>query len=843
MVQVNKFMANGSLRISTGQWDFSGGVESGKSTTIASPYFPNGVKRSQICWLGNGTVRGGGIMNRTGYQPIVQGTPWSGLYQGGYLHEPDAANPHLILSIGGRIYQVRVDTDNSVVDLSAAFGLTNPATVEQGFFKQGELFTVIQAGDFVTNPLFWDGITLRRSHGITGITAIGNPNINEIPPAGPMDYYMGRLWYAFGRTYCAGDIVKGPTGTPTVPYVRRDSILKVTESPVGSVGDGFVVPSNAGNIRGITHTAELDTALGQGQLYIGTRKSIYRLQVPVKRTEWIATDNTNNQPFQTVSQVKYGFVNDRSLVRINGDLFYQTLEPGVRSLALAIRYFQQWGNTSISREENRVLAFNDRSLLHAATGIEFNNRVYQSVMPFRTPVGVAHRGLMSLDLDVIGTLQEKLPPAWEGMVEGLDVLQLFEGDFGGLQRAFAVVYSRAHQAIEIWEITQASRTDNGDNRVTRYFEGPSLDWSDAGSSPFKLKVLESMELWLDKIYGTVEFEVYFRPDQHPCWIPWHAWKECAARDCSEDLDVVSCDYPGTPYCEQYRASRTLPKPPEVCAATQRRGVNIGYQFQIKVVTKGWNRVRGYLLHALPFDKRPFENMPCQEKVFYNIEYNAPCPAGFACDPVVVPAGRFFSSVSQADADSKAIVSGNTAVTNNSVPISYHSTQQTINCPAGYTGTPVVVPAGAYVSVVSQADANNQAIMAGTEQLQCTALPVFYNVIYTASCSVGFHGTPVTIPAGTYSSLISQADADAQAVAAANAALVCTADMIYDSFESYSDGVVVNGLNGGDGWDGAYVDRGGDLGIQGYDDFESYSDASPVNGLNGGSGFSGPFIDR
>ena len=73
--------------------------------------------------------------------------------------------------IGGRIYQVRVDTDNSVVDLSAAFGLTMPPNEPIGFMAQGEEFLVIQSGDLITLPLFWDGVTLRRSLGFLGIGA------------------------------------------------------------------------------------------------------------------------------------------------------------------------------------------------------------------------------------------------------------------------------------------------------------------------------------------------------------------------------------------------------------------------------------------------------------------------------------------------------------------------------------------------------------------------------------------------------------------------------------------------------------------------------------------------
>lgn len=69
-----------------------------------------------------------------------------------------------------------------------------------------------------------------------------------------------------------------------------------------------------------------------------------------------------------------------------------------------------------------------------------------------------------------------------------------------------------------------------------------------------------------------------------------------------------------------------------------------------------------------------------------------------------------------------------------------------------------------------------------------------------------------------------------------------ADPIYDSMESYSDGVAVNGLNGGTSWAGAYVDLSGLFGVQAYDSMETYSDGAAVNGLNGGNGFAGAYVD-
>lgn len=589
------------IRITDGQLDFSGGVDSGRVTTLQSQLNPHGLRRNQLAWAGNATVRSGAIIPRPGMQPLIQKQRWSGNYQGGYMYEPDNGFPYLILDIGGRTYVCRVDTNNSVSDVTTP-ATVFPATDTRHYMEQGEQFVVIQNGGL--EPRVWDGGSLML------ISATGGAP-PYLPAGTVMKYYMGRIWVASGgRQYLAGDIVLGPNGT--AKYGLRDSILHNIENTYLSGGGSFIVPTTSGNIRALAYPVNLDTALGQGQLLVGTTKSIYSVNVQPERANWIALNNTN-QALQRVTQVKWGFVGDRSVVQVNGDLFYQTLEPGVRSYIYALRYFNQWGQTPISRNEDRALKFNDRALLTFSSGIEFSNRLLQTTLPFQSPVGVAHRGLMPLDFDILSSLQDKLAqdiyPAWEGMWEGLDFLQLFEGDFGGLQRAFAVVLSRVSNQIEVWEITQAGATDNGDNRIDWYFESPSFDFT----KPFSLKELETMELWYDQLHGTVQFELYFRPDQHPCWYFWNAWKDCSARDCREDpvLDGLPCVYPTQAYCNAERPAIVMPRPPRICNTTTGRPINLAYQFQVKLVVKGSCRIRGYLLHCLPKEKAPFDGIKCQ----------------------------------------------------------------------------------------------------------------------------------------------------------------------------------------------------------------------------------------
>lgn len=602
-----------SLVIVDGSFDWTSGVDSSKVTTVASELIPNGLKRDQLAWLQNGSLRTTGILQRTGWQPLLKILD-TGLWQGGYIYEPDGANPYLVCSISGVIYQVLLESPYTVTDLSAAFGLSNPADAEMAFFCQGENILVIQAGDYYTNPvptlpLFWNGTILRRSIGIT-TAAPGSvaPNINEIPAATCMDYYGNRLWYAQARQYSAGDMVGGPSGT--APQRYRDAIINVTENPLCFSGDGFTVPTNAGNIRAIKHSSNINASLGQGQLYIFTRKAVYSLTVPTTRTDWIQADK-DNQPEQKVVQLINGSVGDRSVVPINGDLFYQSFEPGIRSLLLAQRYFgdAQWGNTPISQNEERALQFNDRALMRFSSGIEFNNRALFAVLPTLSSdgVNVIHQGILPLDFDIVTNFEEKKKPVWEGIWDGLQILQLFTGDFGGRQRAFAVNISDEDNSINVWDLTTDSRMQNGDNRVTWGVEFPAFTWSSSGYE-FRLKQLNSGELWLDKVAGTVEIDAYYRGDAEPCWREWFHHQVCAAR--CEDIEGALTEYPCTPTREGYVYTITFPEPHAVCNQMGVRPTTQGYQFQVKIMLKGWCRIRGLLLYTLPVSKPQFQGIAC-----------------------------------------------------------------------------------------------------------------------------------------------------------------------------------------------------------------------------------------
>lgn len=573
--------------ISDGTVDFSGGVDTLKTPTVQSQANPNGLGRNQLAFLDNATVRDGGITQRWGWIDKGVIRDGSAIYQGGMFYEPVSdAFPYLILSIGGLLYKVDVDNPSAASIIN--IGFPNPIAVDQAFFVQAEQYAVIQAGDNVTMPLFWDGLTMVRSRGITG--NISGPNINQLPPATAMDYFMNRIWYAQGRVYSAGDILGGSA-----------TILNVTENPLAIGGDGFTVPTQAGNIRALKHSAQLDTTLGQGDLYVGTPKAIYALTVPVTRAAWLAS----TEPLQRVIQLVNGPVNDRSVVQVNGDLFYQSREPSIRSLFSSIRYFNQWGNRTIAANEVRVLNFNNRALLRFASGIQFDNRMLQTALPISVPQGVVHQGIIPLDFLPLGSFEANTNPVWEGLYEGLQIYQMFESDFGGLQRAFAVVRNQTDASYHLWELTNFSKTDNVDSRVTWIIESPAFTWG----KEFSLKKLVGAEIWIERLFGDVIFKLEYRVDSDACWNLWWEWDQCSARNTCEDVINPIC-YPASPYPESYRSTMSVPKPKAVCKSATGRPSDTGYQFQVRLTIKGFCRVSGILLHAQPMERKLYLGQVC-----------------------------------------------------------------------------------------------------------------------------------------------------------------------------------------------------------------------------------------
>ncbi len=146
---------------------------------------------------------------------------------------------------------------------------------------------------------------------------------------------------------------------------------------------------------------------------------------------------------------------------------------------------------------------------------------------------------------------------------------------------------------------------------------------------------------------------------------------------------------------------------------------------------------------------------------------------------VVPAKTYISEIAPWDADQKAMddinTNGQNVANANSVCLYFNTEKSqtfTKNCPpGGIASYTYIVPAKKYSSDISQADADQKASdeISANGQNQANAIPCFYNVekskVFTKNCSADAVSNTYfyVVPAKKYSSDISQQDADQKAI--------------------------------------------------------------------------------
>ena len=150
-----------ATRINDGQINFAGGVDSGKNPTIQTELDPTGLRRNQLAWAANATMRGGGVGCRTGWNKVtlqfggdtaLKDAFELGQFQGEFLYDPRGGFPYMVLAISGKLFIVHVESDGSVVEISTP-PLSMTATANHVWFVQAEEFLIIQDGTML--PLFW----------------------------------------------------------------------------------------------------------------------------------------------------------------------------------------------------------------------------------------------------------------------------------------------------------------------------------------------------------------------------------------------------------------------------------------------------------------------------------------------------------------------------------------------------------------------------------------------------------------------------------------------------------------------------------------------------------------
>jgi hypothetical protein len=430
--------------------------------------------------------------------------------------------------------------------------------------------------------------------------------VPELPPGRMGAYGLGRNWMSGvdGRTYAGFDIVGGGSGSAAFNY--RDAVLKNTENTYLAGGGAFVVPGSVGDIRAMIFSATLDTSLGQGPLQILTPHIVYSCNAPIDRTVWEAITN----PIQTQVVISNGGLGQNSTQLMNSDTVYRSVD-GIRSLKLTRQEFDTWSRTPISQEMIRVLDQDQLNLLSYGSAIVFDNRMLMTCSPVAGTKGVYHQGLIALNLAPVSNLHTKLPPVYDGLWTGINVLQLVKGQFRGVERCFAFTYNQVLDKIELYELLQTgvAKFDDDTVPIVKVIETGEKFLNVRGKGMFDLICLKGGEVYVDNVVGRVTFQVFYKNDQYACWIPWYSWPICAKKTNPDAVTEQDANLK-----PQFRTDMGLPEPDfgeASCDPETGRPFRIGNSFQFKFVITGSCRFLMARFYASIEQKPTFSQPICE----------------------------------------------------------------------------------------------------------------------------------------------------------------------------------------------------------------------------------------
>lgn len=470
----------------------------------------------------------------------------------------------------------------------------------------GDVITVKNFGQFIVQNITGVAVTLINQSatpgkGVPSGTAVSWQHFGQQLPPGRMGAYgLGRNWVSLidGKQFVASDLVGGSSGTVANNF--RDAVLSITENSYLVGGGNFTVPGSVGDIRAMIFQSVLDRSLGQGALQIYTPINVFTCNAPVDRTTWQSLQN----PILTESLIGSGGLGQNSTIQINADTFSRDAS-GIRAVSIATHYFSQdWGNPPISREMSRLIDQDNVQLLQYGSAVYFDNRMLMTASPQADTQGVYHQALIAMNLDPVSSLRGKAPSVYDGTWTGMNVLQLVRGYFEGVDRCFAFTLNVITHTIELWEIMPGTTTQVGDlvdgNNfpIISYIESPSLFANQKGKSQFDLVVLDDGEIQVDNVIGRVDFNVYYKPDQYPCWIPWRNFFICNEAPFTGDAFV-----PGDPATlnnkPTYQTRIGIGRPQTgVCDTFVKTELRQGRTFQVKIVTQGNVRILGFRAKAV-----------------------------------------------------------------------------------------------------------------------------------------------------------------------------------------------------------------------------------------------------
>lgn len=316
---------------------------------------------------------------------------------------------------------------------------------------------------------------------------------------------------------------------------NESDLLRFTETTYLAEGGALQIPSFMGRITAMIFMPIQDTSTGQGDLLVFCERGTASFAVSAPREQWKATPAFQRVVFQSI-----GATGPSCLATDNGDVFFRSFD-GLRSYRNARAEINSYGQVPISAEMNSVLNFDTKSLLSEVSAITFDNRLLFTASPTINYAGlnpttatkqpVTFSKIIALDFTTLSTVGAKRSASYDGMWGGLNVLQLVGGLVNGKPEAFVFAYDFTNERLNVlWRITTDAMFDYplgaSAQRIQSILETRAYSFG----TPSEQKRMIRADFWLSDILGRVDVNVYWRPDQYPCWRAWHSFSRCATTE-------------------------------------------------------------------------------------------------------------------------------------------------------------------------------------------------------------------------------------------------------------------------------------------------------------------------
>jgi len=479
--------------------------------------------------------------------------------------------------------------------------------------NNGDIINVNPVGGFIVESGAPGADIMVRNYNATPIgayLAAGNQVTwtaggNELPGGRMGVYGLGRNWLCLtdGKQFVASDLVGGSSGTKANNF--RDAVLNVTENNYLLGGGYFSIPGSYGEIRAFCFSETIDSSLGQGALQVFTDRNVFSCNAPVDRLTW----QNLNSPILTESAKGGGGLSQWSTFNVNSDILSRARD-GIRSLTLTRREFNTWGNVPVSREVQPQIDRDSDDLLRFVSGVEFDNRALMLSEGALNPErGVYFKRIIPQNQDPNSSLRGKEPSIYDALFwQGLNIFRILRGTFSNTERCFMFTLNNTTAKIELWELLPSATKeiyDAVDTRIVWSFEA-FLDFGQKNPAVRDRLRLDEAEIYVDELRGKVDFQAYYRPDDWPCWVPWHSWQEC------EDNTIATETQPG------FRPNMGLGEPePGPCDPTNNRPLREGYTFHFKMVITGHCRFKGGKFGANTVPQPEWSKPSCNTICFPN----------------------------------------------------------------------------------------------------------------------------------------------------------------------------------------------------------------------------------